>query len=129
MHEEECRLLAVHRVSRAGECLEESRVMLENNKLNGAANRVYYAVFNCMRAVLSLENADYSSHKGVISHFQREYIKTGVFEKDFAVLIRMAESFRHDSDYKDYFVPDREELVELIEKCADFCIVIEAYCK
>lgn len=44
-----------------------------------AANRSYYAIFHAARVVLALDGQDYKKHSGVISNFQKNYIKTGIF--------------------------------------------------
>ena len=41
-----------------------------------------YAVFHAMRAVLILDGFDSKKYSGIISEFQRLYIKTGIFAKE-----------------------------------------------
>ena len=45
-------------------------------------NRSYYAIFHAIRSVNALDGFDSSKHSGVISHFNQEYVKTGMFEKN-----------------------------------------------
>ena len=37
-----------------------------------------------MRAVLVLKDANFKSHKNTISYFNREFVKKGIFPKEFA---------------------------------------------
>jgi len=37
--------LVRHRMERAGECLDDARILLENGKYRGAVNRGYYVAF------------------------------------------------------------------------------------
>lgn len=55
--------------------------MLNNRKelMNkDSIGRSYYAMFSAVRAILALDGVDYSKHAGVISYFQREYVKSGI---------------------------------------------------
>ena len=69
--------LCKFRLEQATRCVESAELLFDEGDYNGAANRSYYAVFHCMRAVLALDGADFKHHSGVISYFRREYIKTG----------------------------------------------------
>jgi uncharacterized protein (UPF0332 family) len=44
--------LVRYRMERAGETLQEARLMLEHGHLHGAANRIYYACFYATVALL-----------------------------------------------------------------------------
>ena len=77
----------MYRLSTAKENLESALVLYDNNQLKSAANRAYYCVFHSMRAVLAVEGVDFKHHSGVIAHFRKEYIKTGVFDKSLSTII------------------------------------------
>ncbi|MCL2355352.1 MAG: HEPN domain-containing protein, partial [Oscillospiraceae bacterium] len=55
-----------------------------------------------MRAVLALEEKDVKKHSGLISYFNKEYIKTGKFPNDLYKLIYSAFNIRQASDYEDF---------------------------
>ena len=40
-----------------------------------------YSIFTGVRAVLAKDGIDFKKHAGVIAYFQKEYIKTGEFDK------------------------------------------------
>jgi uncharacterized protein (UPF0332 family) len=69
--------LARYRLSRAQECLEDAKLLFANGKYHSTANRAYYASFYAVRALLALKGLDASKHSGVISLFNREYVKSG----------------------------------------------------
>ena len=81
MHDQAKKDLSFHRLKRAEELISEAETMYNANSYKGANNRAYYAVFSLMRAVLALDGEDFKKHSGVIQYFQKNYIKTGVFEK------------------------------------------------
>lgn len=94
---------------------------------DAAANRSYYAIFHAARAVLALDGQDYKKHSGVISSFQREYIKTGTFEKNMSNIIKSAFDLRNESDYDDFYVASKEDIAKQVEEAEFFVNEIAKY--
>jgi uncharacterized protein (UPF0332 family) len=63
--------LVRHRVTRAEETLEDARLVLEQGHLHSAVNRLYYACFYIVSALLFTEGLSSSKHSGVRSLFDR----------------------------------------------------------
>lgn len=76
--------LVRYRLDSAKERLDSAKILLEAEQYKDSIGRSYYAIFTAVRAVLAKDEVDFSKHAGVISYFQREYIKTGIFEKKFS---------------------------------------------
>ena len=74
-------VLSAHRFKRAKEELSTAELLLHNANFRSSINRSYYAIFHAIRAVNALDGFDSSKHSGVISHFNQEYVKTGIFQK------------------------------------------------
>ena len=60
-----------YRLNRAKETLEEAQIMADNGYLYGAANRIYYACFYAVVALLLTKNLSSSKHSGIIALFKR----------------------------------------------------------
>jgi len=108
-------------------CLKSADVLLAEGDFKSAANRSYYAVFYAIRAVLALEGKDYKKHSAVISHFRKEYIKTGVFETTFSSVLSDLFEVRTDSDYDDFFILSKDEIVRQINNAKCFLTAVERY--
>lgn len=80
-----------------------------------------------MRAVLALEGIDSKKHSGVISEFNRLYIKTGVFDKKLSKGINDAFDIRIDCDYDDFFVISKAEVEEQVENAEKFVKAVKEY--
>lgn len=119
LHEEKKALSAV-RYEHALECLESAKLLLNSENYKSAANRSYYAVFHAMRAVLAFDGIDMKHHSGIISEFRRLYIKTDIFDKKLSSIISVLFNIRQDSDYDDFFVISKAEVVEQIDNAAFF---------
>lgn len=76
MQSDEKRALSQARLSKAKECLSDAKLLMDNGSYKSLANRSYYAIFHAMRSVLVLDGYDSKKHSGIISEFQRIYIKT-----------------------------------------------------
>lgn len=64
---------------------------------------------------------------GVISYFQKEYIKTGQFDKKYSKYLSQAFQIRNNTDYSDFFVVSQSDAKEQYGKAEEFLTVIENY--
>lgn len=127
MHLEEKRALSKARFEHARECLEAASVLLNAQNYKSAANRSYYAIFHAMRAVLAFDEIDMKHHSGIISEFRRLYVKTGIFDAHMSTIISILFNIRQDSDYDDFFVITKAEVVEQIGNAGIFLDKIQEY--
>lgn len=119
--------LAVYRLEKAEICLNDAKLLLENNSLTASSNRAYYAIFHGARAVLAIDGEDRKRHSGVISYFQEHYIKNGVFEKIYSYILQNAFEIRQEADYEDFYVISRSEAVQQVENAEKFLSRIKEY--
>jgi len=127
MQYEELKSLSQVRYEHAEECLDAAKSLLSSDNYKSAANRSYYAIFHAMRAVLAFDGIDMKHHSGIISEFRRLYIKTGVFETKLSEIISVLFDIRTDSDYDDFFVLSKEEVIEQIQNAEYFLTTIFQY--
>ena len=115
------------RYQRALECLAAAKSLLESGNYKSAANRSSYAVFHAMRSVLAFDEVDRRHHSSVISEFRKRYIKTGIFETELSKIISVLFDTRTDSDYDDFFVISKEEVVEQTKNAEYFLNQIKLF--
>lgn len=119
--------LSSYRMSKAEECLKSAEILAEAGDYCSAANRAYYAIFHSIRSILALDGVDFAKHAGVMSYFQREYVKTGIFEKYYSKILTEAFEVRSESDYDDYYVIDKKEVKVQIDNAHAFIAGIKEY--
>ena len=90
--------LSAFRIERAESNLEDAKLLFSSAKYNSSASCAYYAIFNSLRAILATEGVDFKKHSGIISYFQKQYIKTGIFDREISDYVRDAFTVRNDSD-------------------------------
>ena len=127
MKAEESPALISYRLERASESLRAARIMLENGMLTFSMNRVYYAMFYSVQALLVSRKVSFSKHGQVKAYFNREMIKTGIFPKEMGRLYNKAFEYRQKFDYIDFSSPDREIVSEYLEKAMGFVSNIQEY--
>jgi len=119
--------LCKYRLSKANEYCQNAKSTFELGMFDTAANRSYYAIFHSVRALLALDGKDFKKHSGVISYFQQEYVKSGIFEKNMSDIIKSAFSLRQESDYEDFYVISVDEVKNQIEESQLFYKTINKY--
>ena len=121
--------LMQHRLDMAKERLEASKLLLDNGSYKDSIGRSYYAIFTAVRALLAVDGVDFSKHAGVISYFQKEYIKTGIFDVKYSKYLSQAFQIRNNTDYADFFIVSREDANEQYERAEEFYNVVAEYLK
>lgn len=127
MKAEESIALISYRLERSHESLRAAEIMLENNMLTFSMNRIYYAMFYAIQALLVLRGVSFSKHGQVKSYFNREMVKTRIFSTEMGQLYNKAFEYRQKFDYVDFSFPDREMVLEYLEKARSFIINIQEY--
>jgi len=117
--------VAAFRLHQARECLKDAN--LEENSLKTRANRSYYCIFNAMRAVLALDKFDSKRHSGIIDNFRKNYIKTGIFPKDFSNFVVDAFDIRLESDYEDFYIVSKSKVNSQVEHAKTLLEAVEKY--
>lgn len=80
-----------------------------------------------MRAVLAYDEIDMKKHSGVIAEFRQLYVKTGVFDGDMSKTISVLFDVRTESDYDDFFIISKEEVVQQAESTQHFLGKVNEY--
>lgn len=116
-----------YRLEMAKERLHSSKILLDDGCYKDSIGRSYYAMFTSVRALLAMEGQDFSKHAGVIAYFQKEFIKTGKFDKKYSKYISQAFQIRNNTDYADFFIVSVQDAKEQYEKASEFLEVIAKY--
>lgn len=127
MTKEEKSTLIRYRLERADESLRAAQLMLENKLYIPAMNRIYYSMFYAVLALLVLSESAFSKHGQVKGFFNREFIKTGVFAKDFGKLFNTVFEYRQKFDYVDLITPEEELISDYIIEAKRFIDEISKY--
>ena len=120
--------LARYRLETAFEDLKDAELLLNNKSYKSANNRAYYAIFHAVSAVHALDGRSYKRHKDALGNFNREYVKEGIFDASFGRKIAEAEKVRNASDYDDFYIVRKEDVVNQIAVAKEVVEAIDSYC-
>lgn len=114
-----------YRIERAWETLDDAEILAHEEKWNSCINRLYYAAFYAINALLLHHGQKPTTHAGIKLNFSQNFIKTNKIPKTYGKIFSQLSSWRQKGDYGDliqftkenalpYFTPI-EELIKLIE--------------
>ena len=99
MMTENIQALVTCRLEQADESLEAARTLLDINLIRPSVNRAYYAMFYAVLALLARGKKETSKHSGAIALFDRDFVKQGIFKKEYSRWLHDAFDLRQRSDY------------------------------
>lgn len=112
--------LIKYRQSRALETYDEAVLLSSKNHWNATANRLYYACFYAVNALLLKNALSFSTHNGVKSEFHKNFIKPGLISKESGRLYSRLFNLRQEGDYLDFKRLERDEVYPFIFEVKNF---------
>ena len=76
------RSLIAYRMSRATESIEEAKLLFDSGHINSYVNRLYYACFCAVSALLLTKNISTNKHGHLRSLLHKEFVKTGLIPQE-----------------------------------------------
>ncbi len=119
--------LTRYRFEQADEALEEAGILLDAGYCRGALNRAYYAMFYALQVLVIINKIKVSKHSGVISYFDREFVKPGIIDKKFSKWLHRLFDLRQDADYGDMFTPSEGQCRQAFGHAREFVQCIRDY--
>jgi uncharacterized protein (UPF0332 family) len=121
--------LSAYRLEKAKKLLKQAEILLNTASYDGSINRSYYAIFNALRALLAFISVDSRKHSGVMSFFDRYFVKTGICEKQFSQIVHTAFEVRQVSDYEDFYRPTAEQAQQQFDNATKLIEEVEKKCQ
>lgn len=91
------------------------------------ANRLYYAVFHAVTAMLMVDNIKTGTHKGTSVVFGKTYVLSGIFERQDGILYSKLQTMREKADYQNVFSLEEAEGRKLMRSADELRQRICAY--
>jgi len=120
--------LIQYRLKEADDSINEAGVLLkEGMSMRAVINRLYYAMFYAVLALLQQKQIGTSKHSGVISCFDKEFVKKGIFDKELSKSLHRAFELRQKGDYMEETEVTKEDVDDLFPKTIDFVNRVKSY--
>lgn len=114
-----------YRLESARKTFEAAKILAEKGYWNSAINRLYYALFYSVNALLYISDISVKKHSSVKSQFTLHYIKTGKLDKKYGQLLSELFDWRQKGDYENIFDFDEESVMPLIPAVQEMLDVLE----
>ena len=120
LNDEERRIMVEHESYKARQTFVQAEILSRDGFWDGVANRLYYASFHAVNALLIHDGHNVRTHHGASSLFRQLYVKTGILPVEVSEHYSILQTMRDKSDYNCSF-DATEQLVEpLIETTRQF---------
>ena len=87
---------------------------------NNIANRLYYAAFHAVSALLIHDHYNVGSHQGAVIMLHQYYVKPGILSKEDGAFYSQLQTMREKSDYNCTYNATEEEIVPRIAQTKQF---------
>jgi len=115
LKEEERALVVSMEMEKAERTFAEKDILLQGKLWSNLANRLYYALFHAVSALLIHDGHEVGTHKGAVIRFHQYYVKTGVFTSEEGAFYSRMQFMRERADYNCYYDVTEAEITERIE--------------
>ena len=117
--------LAKYRLEKAKNTLSYAKSYVDDTTLDSTVNRIYYAMFYAVNALLITKGLYSSKHSGVRSIFNREIVNKGLIEKQWGEFFTDMFDRRQKGDYKDFVEFEKQDVEEWLKKSEEFINIID----
>lgn len=114
-----------HRLERAFETLQDSKILMNENRWNSAINRLYYAAFYAVSALLLKHNLSPATHNGAKSLFSLNFINNKKMPLEYGKMYSQLFTLRQKGDYDDLFEFTREIVLPYLQQVEEFIQYIQ----
>lgn len=129
LKEEDRQVIVTLELEKVDKILAELQVQISAGLWELAANRLYYALFHAVSALLIHDKHEVGTHRGAVGKFSLFYVKTGIFTKEEGRLYSQLQSLREDGEYNCFIEIQQDEVetkiepsIQLINKIKDYIL-------
>ena len=121
--------LITHNIEKADDSIIQAEALLNIEQYFGSVNRAYYAIFYAALGILLTKGLGSSKHSGVLSYFDREFVKTNEVEKKWSKVFHDAFELRSMGDYAKLTKVTKLQTETLIKDAKDFVLWAKQWLK
>jgi len=125
MNNDDKKELVSYRIARARETFKEVNLHIENKLWNTAINRLYYACYYAVTALLVNNDIKAQTHAGVRQMFGLHFVKTGIVDIELGKFFSELFDMRQTGDYEDYIEFMETDVLDLMKPAEDLITKIE----
>ncbi|HSA04416.1 MAG TPA: HEPN domain-containing protein [Tenuifilaceae bacterium] len=117
--------LIKYRLQRARDTYEDAQILADKSRWNSTINRLYYAAYYAVMALLLDSDLNPTTHNGAKSNFSEYFIKTDKIPMEFGKIYSQLFTWRQKGDYDDLFDFDKNKVLPYFTPVNDLITLIE----
>ncbi len=106
---EERNIIVGLEIEKARKTFSEIEILRQAGLWDNIANRLYYAAFHAVSALLINDGHPVGTHQGAVVMFHQYYIKTGILTKEDGAFYSQLQTLREKSDYNCTYYATEED--------------------
>lgn len=126
LSDDERRALVTYRLEKAHKTYQQAYDSIPLGYWEMTANRLYYAAYYAVSALLLQQGLTVQTHHGIIQMLGLHFVKTGKISKEMGTLYGRLFSMRQTGDYGDTFDLTKEEVMPLVEPTKELIETIDS---
>jgi hypothetical protein len=107
-------------IEKSMESLASAEGELNANRLSFSVNRIYYACFYVISALLLKEKYHFKKHSGVRAIFHQNFVKPGLISQEFGKFYDELFEARQRGDYFEFVKFEKKQVEEWLDKAKKF---------
>lgn len=129
LNEEERKAIVTYRLEKSYKSLQQAKGVVDKGYWEVVANRLYYAAYYAVSALLIANKYTAKTHEGFIQVFGLNFIKTGIVNNELGKTYSKLFSLRLTGDYEDHYNLEESDVVPMIEPTERLIEVISSLIK
>ena len=109
-----------YRQKKAREMLEDAALLFQSGRLFSTLNRIYYALFYEVIAILLTADLSSAKHTGVRALFNEHFVRAGKVPIELGRFYSRMYDFRQKGDYGDFVEFEKEKVKEWLDRASVF---------
>ncbi len=110
--DEQRKTIVILEMEKARDSYKATEILADAKLWSNAANRLYYALFHAVCALLIHDGFEVNTHKGARIMLGQHYIKTGILPIRYNQLFSQMETIRENGDYNHFYSVSPEEMID-----------------
>lgn len=130
LNQEERTAVVTYRLEKAERALMQAKVNLPLHTWEVIANRIYYAAYYAVSALLIANgHPAVKGHDTIVRMFGLYFVKTGTFSPEQGKLYNKLYTLRLTGDYNDHYNLDEEDVLPLVSPAEELIAKVSAMAK
>ncbi|WP_421828296.1 HEPN domain-containing protein [Larkinella sp.] len=113
-----------YRLSRSTESLQDAQALIAIESWNGAANRLYYAAYYVVVALMVKHEIKITSRDGAKPMLGLQFVKTGRLDVRFSKIYGHLFNTRQSGDYGNFIYHSSEKILPLLDETEQFIAAV-----